>query len=113
MVSVEQTKAKVDVQLEVTGQDTAVQKAARLSSTIDKLIIVTNSAVALFRRMGYGEEYAEQIDKIQRLIMLLNLARATMLATAAASGPLGWAYAGVGIVGTVLAAEDTIASLFA
>ena len=62
--------------------------------------------LALARRLGLPDEIDAQVVKVQRLIMLLNSARLAAIALHAASGPVGWALAGVGLVATGLTAYE-------
>jgi hypothetical protein len=62
--------------------------------------------LALIRRMGLPEDVEKAITRIQRLIAILNTLRLTLLALEAASGPIGWALFGVGMLGTIVSVGD-------
>jgi len=55
-----------------------------------------DSYARLLRKLGLPEEQAELLREIQRTIALLNQLRLTLIAVQAASGPIGWALAGIG-----------------
>lgn len=55
-----------------------------------------NSYARLLRKLGLPEEHAKLLREIQKTIMLLQKLRLTMIAVQAASGPIGWALAGIG-----------------
>lgn len=63
---------------------------------IRKLQTILYRTMGLLRRFGLPEEIDAQIMKIQRLIILLNQLRLTMIAVHTAAGPIGWALAGLG-----------------
>lgn len=62
--------------------------------------------LGILHRLGLPEPIDAAIVKVQRLIAALNMLRVTLIATQAASGPLGWAMAGVSIAGSVLGVAD-------
>ena len=64
--------------------------------------------ISLLRRMGLPEEVDAAIVKLQRLITILNMARLTIIAYQAASGPIGWAMFAVGAAATIASAGDLI-----
>lgn len=73
---------------------------------IRKLQTVLYRTLGLLRRFGLPEEIDAQIMKIQRLIMLLNELRLTMIAVHTAAGPIGWALAGLGVATFAFDAGD-------
>jgi hypothetical protein len=76
-----------------------------------KLLVVLNAALGVLRRMDLGEEYNQIVSKTQRLVQLLMVLRASLMATYTTMGPLGWVLAGVGMVGAALTIDDAIATL--
>lgn len=62
--------------------------------------------LGLMRRFGLPENIDEAVMRIQRLIAVLNLLRATLIAVQAASGPIGWLGAGAGALATIYGVAD-------
>ena len=75
-------------------------------STVRKLELIAYRTINLLRRMGLPENVDDAIAKVQRFIMTVRLAHSAILAFEAASGPIGWIMAGLGIAATVLTAGD-------
>ena len=75
---------------------------------IELLRTFLTRTLALMRRLGLPEDIERGATVIQRFIMLLNQARLAALALQAASGPVGWGIAAVGVAGTALTAGDTL-----
>jgi len=88
-LQVNTTKAEVDV--------------LKLQMLINRTMAVSNR---LLKRMGAAEDLQDAIMNVQRLITTLNTLRLTILAVQAASGPIGWAMAGIGIIATALTVDD-------
>lgn len=65
-------------------------------------------SLSLMRRLGLPEDIQRGITVIQRFILAVNQARLAALALQAASGPVGWGIAAVGIAGTALTYFDTL-----
>lgn len=64
--------------------------------------------MALARRFGLPEDIDSAISKMQRMIMIANQLRLTIIALEAASGPVGWALAGVGLLTTAVTTGEFI-----
>jgi hypothetical protein len=62
--------------------------------------------LGILHRLGLPEPIDAAIVKIQRLISALNMLRLTLIGVEAASGPIGWAMAGIAVAGTVLTTGD-------
>jgi len=75
---------------------------------IELLRTFLTRTLALMRRLGLPEDIERGAMVIQRFIMLLTQARLAALALQAASGPVGWGIAAVGVAGTALTAGDTL-----
>lgn len=90
------------VELDVTTQ--------KLSVSLRQEITLLASSLALTRRMGLSEDINEGIARIQRLITTLNALRVSILAVQAASGPIGWGLAAVGIAASFVSVVDLIES---
>jgi len=63
---------------------------------IRRLETILYRYLGLLRRLGLPPEQEKLIREIQITITLLNQLRLTMIAVQAASGPIGWALAGIG-----------------
>ena len=94
----------IDFNLKVDTTKTEVD-ILKLQMLINRTMSTTSR---LLERLNAPENIRSAIMNVQRLITLLNTLRLTILAVEAASGPIGWALAGVGIVATALTAEDFI-----
>ena len=88
---------KVSFSLEV-NVDEAYRNIRRLQTLLYRTL-------SLLRRIGLPEEVDAAIMQIQRFIALMNMLRLTLIAFETASGPLGWAMAGLSAA-TFLAAVD-------
>jgi len=64
--------------------------------------------LSLMRRLGLPEDIERSITVIQKFILAMNQARLAALALQAASGPVGWGIAAVGIAGTAMTYFDTL-----
>jgi len=73
---------------------------------IRKVQMVLYRTLGLLRRFGVGEDVEKNIIKLQRLIMIMNQARLTMIALQAGSVPIGWAMLGVSVGTAVFSAGD-------
>jgi len=58
--------------------------------------------LSLMRKLGLPEDMEEAAVRVQRLIFVMNQARLAAIALHAASGPIGWALAGIGIAATAV-----------
>lgn len=73
-----------------------------------KLEMLLYRALGLLKRLGLPENVEDAIIRVQRMVMTIRLLHSAMIALQAASGPIGWALAAVGIVSGGLAAYETI-----
>lgn len=64
--------------------------------------------LGLFRRLGLPENIDAAIGRLQRFIMLANQARLAAIAFQTAAGPVGIAFAAIGIAATFLMTAETI-----
>ncbi len=78
----------------------------KCSTQIRQMEALLYRTIGLIRRLGLPEDIENAITRIQRLIMTVRIAHAAMIALHAASGPVGWALAGVGIVSAAWTAYD-------
>lgn len=65
-------------------------------------------SLGLLRRLCGNESIDALIDKTQRAVMIVRLLHTSIIALEAASGPVGWALAGIGIVSAALSASDLV-----
>jgi len=79
---------------------------------IRRVQTVIYRTLGLMRRMGLPENIDIAINKIQKMIAVLNMVRLAMIALYAASGPIGWALALIGVVGTAVTAGDFLMELW-
>jgi hypothetical protein len=85
-----------------------VEKAYDNARRLETLFFRT---LGLMRRIGLPEDISAAVYKIQRLIMVIRMAHTAILAFEAASGPIGWALAIVGISSAALSATDLVFSI--
>jgi len=98
---VEVIPVKVEIQIETT----------KMITQLEKVQVLLYGTLGILRRLGLPEEVDSAILKIQRIIAALNMLRLALYAVEMASGPVGWAMAGVGIAGTVLSTGDLMYDL--
>lgn len=69
--------------------------------------------LGLIRRLGGGDEdIIRVIDKLQRLIMIMNMVRLTAIAMHTAMGPVGWGLAAVGLATTAMTSFELADSIY-
>lgn len=64
--------------------------------------------IGILRRMGLPEDVDAVVTRLQRVISMLIMLRTSYMLAMAATGPVGWAMAGVGIVGTALTIAEEV-----
>jgi len=64
--------------------------------------------MGLIRRLSGDENIDRAVAKIQQLIATANQARLALAALQAASGPIGWALAGVALATTAVSVNDSM-----
>lgn len=76
-----------------------------MNTEVRKMEISLIRIMNLVRRFSGHEEVNKMMDSIQRAIMLLRQMQIAIRATQAAisaSGPVGWIYAGITVVSTLI-----------
>lgn len=73
-----------------------------------RLEILLYRSLALLGRLGLPENIDQAIAKVQRLVMTIRLLHTAAIALEAASGPIGWALALVGVASALLSTGDLI-----
>lgn len=82
--------------------------------SLRKIETVLYRTISLTRRIlkQFGLEESATIDQViykgQKVVMTIRLMHTAMTALMAASGPLGWALAGIGIATATLSFADTL-----
>lgn len=96
------TLSDIEQQLETVESKTkqTTVSYADLYNVLQDIFIIT-------KRMGLPEEAEELLNYIQRLIALANSLRIAFIALHAASGPVGWLIAGLGLTTSLIYATDT------
>jgi len=84
------------------------QQTQRTSPKLSQAISLAYGLLSIFKRMGLPDDVEAGISRVMRLISVLNMLRTSMIALEAASGPIGWALAAIGAVGTVLAFQEEL-----
>lgn len=69
---------------------------------------VVYRTLGLLRQISGDENLDRAIAKVQRFIAIVNQARLAVIAFQAASGPLGWALAGIGLVSTWVSTVEAL-----
>ena len=75
---------------------------------IRKVQTILYRTLSLIRRLGLPEDVEAAIVRLQRLIAVLNTVRLAIIALETASGPYGWAMAGLGLLTTAATVGDFI-----
>ena len=103
---------QIDKLLSHIETETLPRLKTRTESTMKKFLQFQSllyGTLGLLRRMGGGDENVMRIiAKTQQLISTLNMLRISIMALQAASGPLGWGLAVIGLAGTVLTMGDVV-----
>lgn len=73
-----------------------------------KLQTVLYRTLDLMQRFTGKGNVSEAITKLQRMIAICNQLRLAFLAVHAASGPIGWALAIVGVAGFTISTAETL-----
>lgn len=68
-------------------------------SELRKIEIVMIRILSYVRRFCGNEELGKMLEYIEKAIMSLRMLQVTMRAIEMAEGPIGWAYAGVSMLG--------------
>lgn len=97
-MSCEGGEVKFDVTLDTTKATAELYRVQQL----------LQRSLTLISRLTGNEEIDGAIMKIQRMIGVLNMLRLTMIALHAASGPVGWALAAIGVIGAGLSAGELL-----
>jgi uncharacterized protein YigA (DUF484 family) len=85
-----------------------VEQAIDNTRRLETLLFRT---LGLVRRLTGSESLDDAIYKIQRMVMIVRMAHTAVIAFQAASGPIGWALAAVGIVSATVSAGEFLAEL--
>lgn len=86
----------------------AINEGRKLETVMYRAIGIIRK---IFRQFGLDEELAtidQVIYKAQKVIMTIRLAHTSVTAFYAASGPIGWALAGIGVAASVLSFTDVL-----
>ncbi len=70
--------------------------AAKAETQLRQVETLLYRSLALFGRLGLPENIDAAINKVERLVMVIRLLHTSAIALEAATGPVGWALAGVG-----------------
>lgn len=92
----------VSFSLQVNVEDTLAE--------IRRLQTVLYRSLSLLQRLGLPEDVEKGIIFVRRMIAVLNELRLAILAVQAASGPIGWALALLGLAGAGFSYADMIES---
>jgi hypothetical protein len=98
-------EAVVDIRVNVEPAVVDVESLQKQFVQLEQIIL---RSLVLTRRMGLPDDVSRAISGIQRMIVLTNQLRIAMLALQAASGPVGWALAGLGLAVTAFSYADAI-----
>jgi len=101
-----------EVQYSITADtEQAKDQFEGLIITVNEAQVALYGMLGILRRMGLSEDVTRAITDIQRLISIMNMLRASYLALMAASGPVGWALAGIGLAGSAVTAVGSVLSM--
>jgi len=80
----------------------------RALSNARQLETLLYRSIALTRKMGLPDDLNEGLYKIQRMVLAVRMLHTAILALHAASGPIGWALAIIGILSGAAVAGDVM-----
>jgi len=83
--------------------DELERKAERTAPKLTQIISLAYGMLGIMSRLGLPEDIDRAVGVVMRLISAVNMLRVSLLALEAASGPVGWGLALIGIIGTGLA----------
>ncbi len=76
-------------------------------SELRKVEFLLFRTLGILNRLGLPEDIQKGIAELQRLIMIVRLTHTALIALQTASGPIGWAMAGLSVATlTISAAEE-------
>jgi hypothetical protein len=75
-------------------------------SELRKIEAIVMKVGQIIKKMGFGETVDQVIDGINKINMGVRLLQVTVHAFEIAIGPIGWIYAGVTLVSTVMTLSD-------
>ena len=88
-----------NLKLNVDSVEAATESFRKFEQILLRSLVIT-------RRMGIDDNLSNAAMQIQRMIMLTNQLRLAMIALETASGPVGWALAGLGMAVTAFSYAD-------
>jgi hypothetical protein len=104
-MSIGNQEAVVSLSLELNTQ--------QAEASVRQCLTLLNKTLYLVQQLGGGDPDVQRlINNLNRAIALMNQLRLTVIALEAASGPVGWALAGVGLALTALSATDFVQDMF-
>lgn len=83
----------------------------QLDVTLNEVISLAYGLTSILSRLGLNEDVTRALRQLQSLISTLNMLRTSMLALYAASGPVGWALAGIGVIGAGVSMAGTVENM--
>ncbi len=86
-------------------------RTKNMTLTMQKASAVAYGVLGIMKALGLPPPLDEAAVKVQRFIMLLNQLRIQIMLFEAASGPLGWALAGIGAIGFAVTIPDQAGTL--
>ena len=98
MQSLSEETVTFNLELNIEG---AIDNARRLETLLYR-------SIGLLGRLGLPENIDAAIAKVQHLVMVIRLLHTAAIALEAASGPLGWALALVGVASAALSMGDLV-----
>jgi hypothetical protein len=98
----------------LSSEDTTVSFSLEVNvdkayENLRKAETVLYRTLGLVRRLSGDENLDKAIAKIQEAIALINSLRLAIVAFQAATGPLGWALAGIGTVTALMTTAEMMA----
>jgi hypothetical protein len=88
---------EANIVLNVDGRAQTMAELDTMRISLTEVRHLTMDFLYLARTMGLEGPVLEMISKINHLIMAINHLRVSILMLEAASGPVGWAFAAIGL----------------
>jgi hypothetical protein len=88
---------EANIVINVDGRSKALTDIDEVRISLTEIRHLTMDFLYLARSMGLEGPILEMVSKINHLIMAINHLRVSILMLEAASGPVGWAFAAIGL----------------
>jgi len=106
LVKIDELLGTVETKINKTESDTE-----KLTESFNKLEQTALRYLAIVNKLGLPKDAQQVLDVLTRTIVVLRQAQLTAYQFAIAVGPIGWAFAGAGLILTAFSAGDLLMDL--